>query len=77
MKLSAAVMVAALFVALTPGVLLTLPKGGSKLTVAAVHSAVFVLVLCVVNNSLWRGCLEGFQEEEEEEFLSRRPGAAL
>lgn len=33
-----------LFVALTPGVLLRLPPGGSKLTVAAVHGVVFALV---------------------------------
>ena len=33
-----------LFVALTPGVLLTLPKGGSKLTVAAVHALIFAVV---------------------------------
>jgi hypothetical protein len=33
-----------LFVLLTPGILLTLPKGGSKLTVAVVHSIVFLVV---------------------------------
>jgi len=33
-----------LFVALTPGVLLTLPKGGSKLKVALVHAVVFAVV---------------------------------
>jgi hypothetical protein len=37
--------VVALFVALTPGVLLRLPPGGSKLTVALVHGVVFALVL--------------------------------
>jgi hypothetical protein len=36
--------VVVLFVALTPGVLLRLPPGGSKLTVAAVHGVVFALV---------------------------------
>jgi hypothetical protein len=36
---------ALLFVVLTPGILLTLPKGGSKLTVAAVHGLVFAVVL--------------------------------
>ena len=36
--------VAVLFVALTPGVLLTLPNGGSKLTVAVTHGLVFGLV---------------------------------
>jgi hypothetical protein len=37
--------VVALFVALTPGVLLRLPPGGSKLTVALVHGVVFAVVL--------------------------------
>ena len=32
-----------LFVLLTPGILLTLPKGGSKLTVAVVHGLVFLV----------------------------------
>lgn len=36
--------VALLFVALAPGVLLTLPKGGKKLVVAAVHGLVFAIV---------------------------------
>jgi len=35
---------AALFVVLTPGVLLRLPPGGSTLTVAVTHAVVFVLV---------------------------------
>jgi len=35
----------ALFVVLTPGVLLRIPAGGSKLTVAVVHGLVFALVL--------------------------------
>jgi len=36
--------VVVLFVALTPGVLVRLPPGGSKLTVAAVHGVIFALV---------------------------------
>jgi len=36
--------VALLFVVLTPGVLLRLPPGGSKLTVAITHGVVFALV---------------------------------
>ena len=36
--------VALLFAALTPGVLLRLPPGGSKLTVALTHGVVFALV---------------------------------
>ena len=34
----------ALFYFLTPGVLLTIPRGGSKTTVALTHAAVFVLL---------------------------------
>lgn len=35
---------ALLFFVLTPGILLSLPPGGSKWTVAAVHAVVFTLV---------------------------------
>jgi len=36
--------VAALFVVLTPGVLVTLPSKGSKLTVAVVHGLLFAVI---------------------------------
>lgn len=39
------VFVAVLFFVLTPGVLLSLPPGGSKYVVAAVHAVVFAVVL--------------------------------
>jgi len=39
-----------LFVLLTPGILLSLPPKGSKLTVAIVHGLVFALVLCLTKN---------------------------
>lgn len=39
-----------LFVLLTPGILLSLPPKGSKLTVAIVHGLVFTLVLCLTKN---------------------------
>ena len=42
--------VALLFVVLTPGVLLTLPPGGSKLVVAATHGVVFALAYCLTKN---------------------------
>jgi len=38
-----ALFVAILFFLLTPGILLRLPPGGSKYTVAAVHAVVFVI----------------------------------
>lgn len=49
-----------LFVALTPGILLKLPKGGSKLTVAAVHGLVFALVWHLTHKFVLRA-VEGFQ----------------
>lgn len=36
--------IAILFFVLTPGILLSLPPGGSKMTVAAVHAVVFALL---------------------------------
>ena len=38
------VLIAVLFFLLTPGILLSLPKKGSKYTVAATHAVVFVVV---------------------------------
>jgi hypothetical protein len=66
---------ALLFVALTPGVLLTLPKGGSKLTVASVHGIVFMVVYAftakiVVNLSLQ---MEGFVEKKVQ--MRKKPTA--
>jgi hypothetical protein len=45
---------AALFFVLTPGVVLSLPPGGSKLTVAGVHAVVFGVVWCLTNKLVWR-----------------------
>ena len=42
---------AALFVALTPGVLVSLPPGGSQLVVAATHAVVFVGVMALLSKS--------------------------
>jgi hypothetical protein len=36
--------IAVLFFVLTPGILLSLPQGGSKTTVAAVHAVVFAVL---------------------------------
>jgi hypothetical protein len=59
--------VAVLFVVLTPGVLLTLPKGGSKLTVAVVHGLVFALVFHFTHKFVWKA-LEGFQSKEKKAY---------
>jgi hypothetical protein len=40
--------ITALFVALTPGILLTLPAKGSKLVVAIVHAVLFAIILYFV-----------------------------
>ena len=41
---------AVLFFLLTPGVVLSLPPGGSKLVVAATHAVVFALVHKIVQH---------------------------
>jgi len=48
----------ALFVALTPGILLTLPPKGSKLVVAITHGIIFVLLFCMTYKTISR--MEGF-----------------
>ena len=52
---------ALLFVAFVPGVLVTLPKGGSKYTVLAVHALLFSVVWHFTNKTVWRMTMEGFQ----------------
>ena len=57
---------AILFFFLTPGVLLSLPPGGSKLTVAATHAIVFAVVFGLtykfVMNALY---MEGFMDTKK------------
>jgi hypothetical protein len=47
------VFLALLFVLLTPGVLVSLPPGGSKLVVAATHGVVFALVYCLTYKAVY------------------------
>jgi hypothetical protein len=42
-----------LFVLLTPGVLLRIPPGGSKLTVAVVHGLVLAVVYHFTHKAVW------------------------
>jgi hypothetical protein len=44
----------ALFFVLSPGVLLTLPKGGSRLMVAAVHAVVFATIYHFAGPMVWK-----------------------
>jgi hypothetical protein len=46
--------IAVLFFALVPGVLVSLPQGGSKMTVAATHAVVFALVYHFTHKAVWR-----------------------
>lgn len=45
---------AVLFFVLTPGVLLSLPPGGSRTTVALTHAVVFGLVWALTNKLVYR-----------------------
>ena len=54
MSLLVSLYTALLFFILTPGILLSLPKGGSKFTVAAVHALVFALVYHFTHKVVWR-----------------------
>jgi len=51
-----------LFVLLTPGMLLRIPPGGSKLTVALVHGLIFALLYHFTHKMVWRWSMgyEGF-----------------
>jgi hypothetical protein len=44
------IVLGALFFLLVPGILMSLPQGGSKFTVAFVHALVFVLAYTVLQN---------------------------
>ena len=61
MNITVLVFSVVLFFALTPGILVTLPKNGGKMTVAAVHAIVFALVF-YFSNKLVGQISEGFKE---------------
>ena len=66
MNLFIAAYIMLLFIILTPGVLLTLPKGGSKLVVAAVHGLVFVVLYYLTANVIYE-----MTNDEDEGFFVR------
>jgi hypothetical protein len=53
MDLVSLVLSTLLFAAFVPGVLVTLPKGGSKTTVLVVHATAFAIVISIVMNWYW------------------------
>ena len=63
--------IAVLFFVLTPGILVSLPSGGSKITVAAVHAFVFAVIFHFTHKIVWNctksvhfGGLEGFESNK-------------
>jgi hypothetical protein len=57
--------VLALFFLLSPGILVTLPSGGSKMKVAAVHGLIFAVVLYFTGHFVWswsNKLFEGYKE---------------
>jgi hypothetical protein len=48
---------AVLFFLLTPGVLVRLPPGGSKMAVAATHAVVFALVYHLTHKMVWHATM--------------------
>jgi len=60
-----------LFYVLTPGILVTLPKGGSKMVVALTHAVIFAIVCHLTHRTVMRYFNEGFQvmPEGEEKMM--------
>jgi len=66
MKILYSVYIILLFILLTPGVLISIPKGGSRLTVAATHGVLFAIAYYFTRKIVWKAILsiEGFQNCE-------------
>jgi hypothetical protein len=54
MSLIVSIYAAVLFFLLTPAILVRLPPGGSKWTVAAVHAIVFAILFHFTHKLVWR-----------------------
>ena len=54
MSIICSLYVAILFFLLVPGILVSLPPGGKKYTVAAVHALVFALIFHFTHKIVWR-----------------------
>jgi hypothetical protein len=62
-----------LFFVLTPGILVSLPKKGSKMVVAATHALVFSLVMWLTHKMVWKftsSYIEGMNGCEENQHYS-------
>ena len=74
MRMFMILFVTVLFVLLTPGLLVSLPKGGDKWTVALVHALLFALIYYFTQKVVWilfyksRNCKkEAFMSKDEDE----------
>ena len=78
MSLICSLYVAILFFLLTPGVLLRIPKGGSKYAVAGLHALIFGVVLFLTRKFVWRlsASLEGFDSQTGEPTPTTTPATA-
>lgn len=54
MNLVVSIYAAILFFILTPAILIRLPPGGNKFTVAAVHAIVFAIIFHFTHKIVWR-----------------------
>lgn len=82
MKLIAFFFIVALFVVLTPGVFVTLPKkGGNKWTVALVHGVIFAIVWFIFYKPLthinYSFILEGAEVKEKEKNIAEKIASAI
>jgi len=68
MQLLMTLFVAALFFVLTPGILLSLPPNGSKVTVAITHALVFAVIYGLIHKLVYAYLYEGFL------FGAKKPG---
>ena len=67
------IVIVLLFVALTPGILVSLPPKSTKLVVALTHGVVFAVVWTLIHKPIWRlthgfrfeGFNEGVDDEDE------------
>jgi hypothetical protein len=67
---------AVLFFVLTPGILVSLPKGGSKVTVAATHALIFATICYATRRftveRFQDGGMGGMGEYDEEEEMEQK-----
>lgn len=73
MQLLMTLFVAALFFVLTPGILLSLPPNGSKVTVAITHAIVFAIVYCLTHKIVYAYLYEGFKPKFSNMVKTKQP----